>query len=1020
MPLTHHNDDIGPATVTITAEDEQRFGPPPVPFTPNGVDTDVILVAIAAVNDPPLFRFTDQILGTPGKIDASVTVIEDDLTFGLGAHTFLNFVTAIQAGPVGATDETLIGQSPVFQVVSVNASPILTFSAGPAISQNGTLTFTTAPDAHGTATVVVVLIDQDILAHGGPQTSLEQTFTITVTPVNDAPTLTSPPNPRVTPVNEDDIASNGMLLSDFLSNQPGSLNPALYGDVDGLSTVPGESRGIAVINANQTNGVWQFRLTNALPWTNFPASASLSVTSALVLGADAETRIRFVPNTNGPSFSPPTHFNSTTGITFRFHAWDQFNVSTIPSGSVGVNLTGQFGGANSFSTASAVATIVVNPVNDPPIITQPANDLFVQTVDEDSNNTGTPRLFSFVNFAAASPGPAGVADEQAQTIVSFSATTLTGANLFAVQPAIDPSGRLSFVLNPDANGTATFSFTAMDSGDTLNGGRNVSDPRTVTITVQRVNDTPIVNQAPTTVTLLEGVLTNTTFAFTGPNTITVDDDDRPWNGDNNSYSATLSIPSGTGTLAVPGGILLDTNPLAEVIQIAGTRAQINSTIALLTYTTPNPNFNELNNGSPLPLPAPAPVPLSVTVDDGGFAGTVGSANEPTTSPVRNVNIRISPTNDQPGIVLPTLAAMPDEGSVGFAILDAVSSGIRITDVDSGEVAGAEWTVVLSIPLGTGTLTVSTTAAGGVPAAQIFTNGTRSVTLRGSLPQLQTTLETLTYSVPNDNFNSVIYAQTVGCGGPGTCSIPLVVSVNDNGNVGTGTFPNPTATLNITVNPINDPPVFNQGADVVVNEDQVTALGVGRHRVAGWATGIAAGPAGATDELPPAPTSQTVSFRTRQVGGTLQLVPNGLGDPVTVDPMNGNLDFTTVLNSNGIAEIEVTLSDTGTPTANTVKTLTITANAINDAPTLTGVTPTQQTVPRILRCESRRSLCSDVDAAETLSGTVHLVLQVSNGTLTVATSGIPGGVTSAEVTGQWLEPSRNHCDTGRDQCHVGGR
>src|SRR4029077_11257476 len=56
---------------------------------------------------------------------------------------------------------------------------------------SGTLTFTGAPNANGTATVTVQLHDDGGIANGGIDTSLAQTFVINVTPVNSAPTAAS-------------------------------------------------------------------------------------------------------------------------------------------------------------------------------------------------------------------------------------------------------------------------------------------------------------------------------------------------------------------------------------------------------------------------------------------------------------------------------------------------------------------------------------------------------------------------------------------------------------------------------------------------------------------------------------------------------------------------------------------------------------------------------------------------------------------------------------------------------------
>ncbi len=75
-------------------------------------------------------------------------------------------------------------QSLSFEATSDN--PDL-FTLPPTISPDGTLTFQSANNAFGTASVSVRLKDNGGTAHGGVDTSLPQLFTITISAVNDAP-----------------------------------------------------------------------------------------------------------------------------------------------------------------------------------------------------------------------------------------------------------------------------------------------------------------------------------------------------------------------------------------------------------------------------------------------------------------------------------------------------------------------------------------------------------------------------------------------------------------------------------------------------------------------------------------------------------------------------------------------------------------------------------------------------------------------------------------------------------------
>ena len=111
---------------------------------------------------------------TPGP---NVTALED-----AGARSITGWATAISAGTNSES-----GQILTF-IVAGNDNPAL-FSAAPAVSANGTLTFTPAPDANGSAVITLLLQDSGGTADGGVDSTAPVTFTIQVTPVNDAPTI---------------------------------------------------------------------------------------------------------------------------------------------------------------------------------------------------------------------------------------------------------------------------------------------------------------------------------------------------------------------------------------------------------------------------------------------------------------------------------------------------------------------------------------------------------------------------------------------------------------------------------------------------------------------------------------------------------------------------------------------------------------------------------------------------------------------------------------------------------------
>lgn len=128
-------------------------------------------VGAATNNTPPTFvRGADQ------------SVSED-----APAQTVIGWATDIFPG---ATSEN--GQQTVSFLVSSDNDAL--FSSVPTVDPDGTLKFTAALNANGVANVTVRAKDTGGTANGGNDTSAPQTFTISVLPVNDAPTIVAGPN----------------------------------------------------------------------------------------------------------------------------------------------------------------------------------------------------------------------------------------------------------------------------------------------------------------------------------------------------------------------------------------------------------------------------------------------------------------------------------------------------------------------------------------------------------------------------------------------------------------------------------------------------------------------------------------------------------------------------------------------------------------------------------------------------------------------------------------------------------
>src|SRR5262249_3690846 len=89
----------------------------------------------------------------------------------------------------------------------------------------------------------------------------------------------------------------------------------------------------------------------------------------------------------------------------------------------------------------------------------------------------------------ASGFSAGPANEAGQTLLGYLVTNDNNA-LFAVQPAIDTNGTLTYTLAANVSGIATVTVRVRDNGGTDNGAIDTGSAQTFTIPVLSVNHSP--------------------------------------------------------------------------------------------------------------------------------------------------------------------------------------------------------------------------------------------------------------------------------------------------------------------------------------------------------------------------------------------------------------------------------------------------------------------------------------------------------------------------------------------------
>ncbi len=129
-----------------------------------------------------------NILGSQVQdFDINVSLENEPPTFTIGADQETTEDSDAQTVAAWATDlADGDGTSQVLTFTVTNNTNEDLFAAGPAVDgATGDLTYTGADDANGTATITIELSD------AGGAVSAEQSFDITITPINDAPTFTT-------------------------------------------------------------------------------------------------------------------------------------------------------------------------------------------------------------------------------------------------------------------------------------------------------------------------------------------------------------------------------------------------------------------------------------------------------------------------------------------------------------------------------------------------------------------------------------------------------------------------------------------------------------------------------------------------------------------------------------------------------------------------------------------------------------------------------------------------------------
>lgn len=939
----------GQDVLTILANDLGNSGGPPA----SGVGR--VTITVLPVNDPPQ-------ISLPGNLEVNedtdlripaITITDPDVTEA-GADGVITVTLSVSPLAPNTQAGTLTVNTAVVPALSVTGSPgelvtvrgrltdINTMLAHPnglnyrgALNASGQVLFRITADDEGKSPATPV-------PPNGPQVTT-RSLTITVRAVNDAPVITVPTGTQAA-----------------VEDQPKVLTGISLADVDISETTfdpPGSGNGQMVVTLDAGRGTIL---------VNQAAGPNVTV---LNNGAQTVTLQGLL-----------AEINTLLGVGITYQGLPNLNGAD----SVIVTANDQGNWPPPARVSTATIAIAVSPVNDPPVITvpgeqvldedpTPAQPFFIQGVrvtDVDvQEGTGELKVDLRVSHGTLALDLT-IAGGLRPTNVTGNGTahvTIDKAGPAQINATLSALTGLKYQPALNYNGADALTITADDQGNT--GGIVPPATATVPITVIAVNDPP---QLPWTVPPavppqpLTAEDTATFVRWPANAVVDVDVNESP----DGKLTVTLSASHGELTVSTGFGLSLadfTAGNRGSTVQFTAPLAAINATLSASTGVRyePNPNYNGTDR-------------IVLDVNDRGHTGAMANP----LSAQGTVTVTIVAVNDPPVLTVPSTNVTVNEDT-------NLPLQVQVTDVDAAEGTGL---LQMTLQVFFGTITVRTDVPAGVGADNVMGNGSTAVSLIGTQEQLNATFAAngVVYR-GNPNF----YTTTAG-------EERLLVHVVDEvaGVINTGPIRGEDrATVTINITPVNDAPTIQIVAPNQIIEDTPVSLPILvndaeiNDNTIIWTVTLHAD-LGVFKVLPDVPGGVPAGSITGSPSGTVVLQGTGRQIQTTLAAPNGVI-FQGAPNFDGTDILTVTIHDPGPPgtvppDAQTSRaTLTFSISGVNDPPQIalpTGLT-TPEDVPLTLTGVRAISV-TDVDSG---AANISVVLQVNNGKLTIG-GAIPGNLT----------------------------
>ena len=883
---------------------------------PNTAQRTVTMVVNDGLDDSNIFS---RLINVVSVNDAPVAVNDSGTTNEDTPITLLN-ITANDTDVDGTINPATVDLDPAtggIQNTFVNAQGTWSVNAA------GDVTYTPALNFNGLA-VRSYTVQDNLGAVSSPAN-----ISITVNPVNDPPVATNDSGTTLedTPITLLNITSNDTDVDGTVNASTVDLDPLTAGIQNTFTNAQGSwsvnaSGDLTYTPTLNFNGLATINYTvnDNLGATSAPASINITVTpvnDAPVAVNDSGVTNEDTPVTLLAITANDTDVDGTVdpatvdldlltagiqnSISNAFGSWS-VNASGDLTYTPLLNFNGvatkQYRVNDNQGAASntATVTITVNAVNDPPI----ANN------DTGVTNEDTP--VTLLNITANDTDVDGTVDP---ATVDLDPVTGGIQNTFVTAEgnwSVNGSGDVTYTPVLNFNGVATINYVVNDNlGAT-------SLPASISITVNAVND------APTAVNDVAVTNEDTPITFN----VTGNDTDPDGTIDNATVDLDLSVggiqntfSNGQGAWSVDanGDVtytpVLNFNGVAVISYTVNDNQGSTSSSATITVTVNAVNDPPVANDDSGTTFIDTPVTLfNVTANDTDVDGTVDASTvdlDTGTPGIQNVlvtaegnwsvdasgNVTFTPVLSFSGTAAITYTVNDNGGATsGLANISILVDGVdpmTIPPVANDDIGSTDEDTPVTF-----NITGNDTDADGIDASTVDLN-LNIAWIQSSITNAQGTWSVnasgdLTYT-PFLNLNGIVTKQ---------------YTVRD--NVG---LTSNVATVTITVNAVNDPPVAVQD-NGATNEDTPVTL----NNITANDTDVDGTVDAATVDLDPS------------TGGIQNTFVDGLGS-WSVNG-SGDLTFTPALNFNGIATKTYTVNDNLGATSN-LGLISITVNAVNDAP-----------------------------------------------------------------------------------------